>query len=408
MTRADDVYELIARLSRGPLTRPMSAKLRQNENGRWFFRPLITTADGSKRPYFYCPEEICSRGKRAIEAWHRDELQKLTRGEYQLQASMRFGDFLEEFKRRHVNATYIESGKQCAKLGSGTQAKYSAHIKNHIEPALGDLRLCELTIQKLQEWLDSRNLAAATKSDLKALMSLIFTKAEHWGCWAGRNLGEKLEVGRHKPVYQHRKLTDDELRALLAALPEDVRLICEVALFTGLRISEVLGLQEKHIDAARGVLMVRQRYSRGDLAEPKTARSERDVPCGALIHRIALTGDAERFVFSVRTRTARKDTPGREYGGMVCRDDRDINQHFLRPAAKRIGIYWLGFGFHVLRRQFATEAAQSVGEAQAQRAMGHTTSRMTRHYAQADLAAQDAAVRVWQEELLGSTKGPVN
>ena len=31
-------------------------------------------------------------------------------------------------------------------------------------------------------------------------------------------------------------------------------------------------------------------------------------------------------------------------------DDRNLNQHVLRPAAKQLGLYWEGFGFHTFRR----------------------------------------------------------
>ena len=43
----------------------------------------------------------------------------------------------------------------------------------------------------------------------------------------------------------------------------------------------------------------------------------------------------------------------------VSRDDRDINQHFLRPAAQDLGIYWKGFGFHALRREAITSSGAS-------------------------------------------------
>ena len=132
----------------------------------------------------------------------------------------------------------------------------------------------------------------------------------------------------------------------MAALPWDVRLLCCVCLFGTLRISEALGLQEKHLDFVRGLIYIRQRFYRGDLDEVKSETSRRDVPAGYLaddLKRI-VRGDPERFVFQIQT----APQWGRKQA--LCRDDRDINQHFLRPAAKPLGLYWLGFGFHALRR----------------------------------------------------------
>src|SRR5581483_11902904 len=97
-----------------------------------------------------------------------------------------------------------------------------------------------------------------------------------------------------------------------------------VALFCTLRISEVLGLQWKHVDWDRSVLMVRQRYYRGDLDVPKTRKAKRDVPLGQFADRLRAVwpgpGHEDDFVFSVKT------------AHRVCRDDRDINHYFLRKA----------------------------------------------------------------------------
>jgi hypothetical protein len=76
------------------------------------------------------------------------------------------------------------------------------------------------------------------------------------------------------------------------------------------------------------------------------------------------TGDDD-FVFNVQTHAGRWKKPG------VCRDDRDLNQHFLRPAAIALGIYRQAFGFHAFRREAVTEHARAIGQNQAQRMAGH-------------------------------------
>jgi integrase len=53
-------------------------------------------------------------------------------------------------------------------------------------------------------------------------------------------------------------------------------------LYCTLRISEVLGVQWKHVDFRRGVILVRQRFYRGDVDVVKSERSQRDVPMGLL------------------------------------------------------------------------------------------------------------------------------
>jgi hypothetical protein len=67
---------------------------------------------------------------------------------------------------------------------------------------------------------------------------------------------------------------------LPSALPDDVRLMIMASLFCTLRISEVLGLQWRHIDLEDGKIMVRQRFYRGNLDVPKSQKAIRDVAMG--------------------------------------------------------------------------------------------------------------------------------
>ena len=170
-----------------------------------------------------------------------------------------------------------------------------------------------------------------------------------------------------------------------------------MALFCTLRISEVLGLQWKHIDWVRGAVMVRQRFYRGDLDEPKTRKAKRDVPMGQLTERLRAVfpgpGHEDDFVFSVKT--SKGD----------CRDDRDINHYFLRKQAKALGIYWTGFGFHAFRREAITAMSALAGVGQAMNAAGHSKSDMNQEYTLVDLSAQERAVRTFQARILN---GPIS
>ncbi|MBL8233139.1 MAG: tyrosine-type recombinase/integrase [Bryobacterales bacterium] len=297
-----------------------------------------------------------------------------------------FGEFLDEYERDFVLAPET--------LSASTQKKYLSHLKNHIRPAFGSLPMVEITTKRIDLWLaekTAKGLAWSTRCDLRNLMSGIFSQAERWDRWEGKNPARHARVGRKKMARERRKLTVEETRHLLDVLPSDVRLIVMVALFCTLRISEVMGLCWKHVDLDRGVLMVRQRYYRGDLDETKSEHSCRDLPLG---HLVGLLRDvypgpqaSEEFVFGVRTRRGQ------------TRQDRSINRYFLRKAAKQLGIYWKGFGFHVFRREAITAIASQADPLQAMRAAGHTHMDVTLLYTLNDFARQEAAVRTFQEQL---------
>ena len=369
------------------------------ENPRWYIRPYVDRlqADGSikrikERVYIGSCAEM---NKRKAQAEVTRAMAKLNNRQHVVQAQIRFGQLLDEYEKNYV--------LKPDNLSASTKGKYRTHIKNHIRPAFGELMMAEVTTKRIDDWLAEKakaGLSWATRMDLRNLLCGIFTQADKWGYWQEKNPALNVSVGKQRAVREKRKLTDEQTRHLLEALPEDVRLICMVALFCTLRISEVLGLQWKHVDFTRGVLMIRQRFYRGDLDEPKTRKAKRDVPMGRLAdelrRRFPGKGHEADFVFSVKTHLGRWKESG------VCRDDRDISRYFLRPAAKALGIYWTGFGFHAFRREAITAISATAGVGQAMNAAGHTKADMSQEYTLSDLAKQEHAVRVHQDQILGS------
>lgn len=380
--------------------RVQNPKLQQTtgHTPRWFIRPHVKHlgADGALRNQ---KERIylgmCSEmGKRQAIAEKNKVMETINRERYVVQSQMRFGDFLDQYEKQFVRAEH--------NLAASTQQKYLAHLRNHIRPAFADLMMAEITPQRIDAFLAEKakssgmdakgkvkpGLSWAARSDLRNILSGLFTLAHRWGLWTGGNPAQNAIVGRKRPARERRNISDDQIRQLFAELPEDVRLIVQMSLFFTLRISEVFGLQEKHFDFACGLILVRQRYYRGDLDELKSPDARRDIPMEAMTEslRRRMTGDAERFVFSVMTKFGES------------RDDRDINQHFLRPAAKRLGIYWPGFGFHQFRRQAIT--ALGSDPMQAKKIAGHAHVDESGAYTLDDRERQGRVIREHQERIL--------
>ena len=297
-----------------------------------------------------------------------------------------FGRFLDDYERHFVLAP--------SNLAASTRAKYLCHIKNHIRPAFGERAFLEITVRGIEQFLNEKGAAGlswATRTDLRNLLGAIFSTAQRWDVWDGRNPAQRAHVGRRKQVREKRKLTTQDMRLLLESLPADVRIIATLALSCTLRISEVMGLQWKHIDFARGIAMVRQRYYRGDLDETKSERSTRDVPLGHLTAELAKLYPgpkaSDEFVFAVKTRRG------------VSRSECSIRRYFVTKAAKKLGIYFPGLGWHTFRREAITALAANADAVQAMRMAGHTHMDLTLLYGLDDLPRQEAAVRLFQESL---------
>ena len=81
-------------------------------------------------------------------------------------------------------------------------------------------------------------------------------------------------------------------------------------------------------------------------------------------------------------------------------DDRSLQKYYLRPAARALGVYYEGFGWHAFRRQNLTLLQQEGGtvtEAQAQ--AGHSRPQMTGEYTIDDLSRRQKLVLRVQERI---------
>jgi integrase len=312
-------------------------------------------------------------------------MRNVNREVYTIQSQIPFENFVDKYKREHIPT-----------LSAGAQAKYSGLLARHILPAFGAMKLCDIDTEMIQGFLNAKkeeDLAWWTRSDLKNIISGIFTKAEDWSYWEGRNPTLRTTIGRKQWKRERRILTDDQFRRLLAALPTWVQLMVMTAVSTGMRVSEVIGLKWHAVDLQQGKISVTERYYRGDTDKPKSDRACRVLPLGHLVeaYRRHKPPDAraDGHVFE-------------KYGSPL--DDRAILKDFIRPTAKRLGMYFPGFGWHSFRRQHITEI-QKVGatpfEAQAQ--AGHSRLDMTFDYTIDSFERRKEAVLRFQERLLGNT-----
>ncbi len=372
---------------------------------REFQMPSVLRREGP-RPYWYIRYRrkvlVAKKQIKRKEKWHRlgycDEVTKreaqrlrdaiirqINREVYTVQSQVRFSDFVEIYNQQHIPT-----------LGAGTQLKYLSLLENHIVPVFGEMRLSDVGAETIQVFLNSKaadGLSWWTRADLKNILSGIFTKAGDWGYWNEPNPTARTVLGRKRYKRKRRILTDDELRSLLSALPPIIRLMVETAVFTAMRVSEILGLKWRRVDLDRGSIYVEERFYRGDTDEPKSEKAKRALPLGYL---------TETYRRHKPPTTLPDDYVFEQNGEPM--DDRAILSGYIRPVAKRLGFYFEGFGWHSFRRQNLTliqEEGATAFEAQAQ--AGHSRPTMTSEYTVVDLERREQAVRRVQERLLGDT-----
>jgi integrase len=168
---------------------------------------------------------------------------------------------------------------------------YEQHLKDHILPYLGSAKLSSLTVPAVRDFMDKlrtdKRSAAMVKRVIGDLGSIL-ADAQERGLvaqnvvrslshrkkqrQAERRQKAKLKVGTDIP-------SPEEIRAIVANLQGRWRPVLLTAIFTGLRASELRGLQWSDVDFKKCELHVRQRADRfNNTGQPKSAAGQRSVP----------------------------------------------------------------------------------------------------------------------------------
>jgi integrase len=191
--------------------------------------------------------------------------------------------------------------------------------------------------------------------DLSCLKHL-FRKAVEWG-FAVENPAAGVKLFRPQNA-RLRYLSEAEIAALVKACDDYFRPVVVVAIHTGMRRGEILGLKWRDIDLDNGIIHV----------EKTKNRMRRDVPMSETVRRLLFDLNARarcEWVF------ARSDDPGRPL--------RDCRYPFSR-AVKGAGIR--DFRFHDMRHTAASHMVmKGVDLRTVQEILGHKSFQMTLRYA---------------------------
>jgi integrase len=257
-------------------------------------------------------------------------------------------------------------------------------LDRHPLPALGR-RDRVITVDDVAELLHQlRRTGCSAKTSASALATLQsvmrFARRCGWIVADPVELLEHDERPRPQPRRQ-RVLGRAEIERLLGVCAPRDRLMLATVLYTGLRISEMLGLVWDDVDFAAGVIHIRAQLSRAhrgapaQRVAPKTPASLRDIP---LVPQLARLLSAHRqtsrfarggdWVFA----TAR----GTPFG------HRNVSRRCLGRAAQVAGLNddgWPPLRFHDLRHTFASHLIIDLGldVAQVSRVLGHARITIT-------------------------------
>jgi integrase len=181
---------------------------------------------------------------------------------------------------RQISDFYLNSDA-FRRLAHTTRYCYKHIIDDYLVPNWGGQFAVNIKSLAVEEWLCSLDLAAPTRGKTKCVMMVVFLHAEKYdripeGFTA--NLERKVNIASTSD-YQAVVLTAKETSTILRQLREPERTMTLLVAATGLRFSEVAGLQWQDIDYANECIHVRRTWIDGVVSEKlKTKQSRSAVP----------------------------------------------------------------------------------------------------------------------------------
>ena len=127
---------------------------------------------------------------------------------------------------------------------------YEYILDKHVLPALGDIRLRDMTLDHVQALVRLKiesGLSIQTARHIRNVISAIFTHAKKRRVFHGDNPAEGVTMPEMVRKERH-SLTFEQAKALLEALPTPAKEMALVAITTSLNVAEMLALRWKWVN----------------------------------------------------------------------------------------------------------------------------------------------------------------
>jgi integrase len=337
------------------------------KSDRWYgvYRVDVLQADGTfTRQQCWQPLGLVSeQSKRAAWREFQPYLDRVNDAAIKLppKVGLTLSEFVEEWRRDvAVNLK-----------GSTTRAAES-HLRAHITPKLGSLRLTEITTKTVQgfvAYLASGGRSRKTVENVLLTLSSLLKTARAWGYACGDFRFADLTLPREGVKAEQRSFEDQEVQRIIANAPEPLSTIVAVTAVLGLRIGETLALRRSDVDFAKHVIRIRQSVDAatrtvGGVKSPSSSADlpmSRELETRLRVHLLRHDGKSDLLFVNLR---------GRAYSANKLREKK------LHPLLKRLGIPH--GGFHAMRHG-ATSAlfADGATPAVVQKQLRHSDARIT-------------------------------
>lgn len=281
-----------------------------------------------------------------------ERLRPLNQGLITVGSASRFEDYVEGIYKETMLKVMAKS----------TQARYNSVLKIYLQPAFGQLCLRDITPRAVQQYfsgMTDSKLSHESKDKIRDVLSSVLGSAVTYEYLVKNPVeGVKLppaKTGKRVKPY----ITPEMFESLIVLIPEPYATMVFVAVYTGLRVSELIGLRWRNVHDDS--ITIEERCCRGDWGAPKSEASNATIAVNPeVIDRLyrlkSLTVEVKAGRALRRYPAVKSDGPEdlvfqSVVKGVSMRDNTILVRH-IKPAAAKLGIPWVNW--QVFRRSYAT------------------------------------------------------
>ncbi len=210
-----------------------------------------------------------SMPEREVRKIAAESLRSLNQGFLSLGSATKFRDYVAGVYEETVLPVRAKS----------TKDRYESVIRNYLLPAFGEACLRDISPQTVQQYFSGMAespLSDESKDKIKDVLSAILSSAVKYG-YLVKNPVEGVILPRSGAAKRHKPfLRPPGFAILLEAMAEPYASMVYVAMYTGLRVSELIGLRWRNVH--EDSITIEERYCRGDWGAPKSDASNATSP----------------------------------------------------------------------------------------------------------------------------------
>jgi integrase len=279
----------------------MAGQIIRRGDQTWLIRIYLgTDPETGKRRYF---NHTVHGTKKKAQQYLTQKLGEKDRGTFVEPARMSVDAYLDR---------WLEDSAR-PRLRRRTFEDYKWLLKAYVRPVLGSSRLDQvqpLDVQSLYNKMRERGLSGRTVHVTHNVVRLALKQAVRW-----KMLSQNPTEGVDLPRWEKREMLalspEEVVRFRTAASSDRWGVLFDLALVTGMRPGEILGLRWCDVNLVTGSLMVRQTLARTGKAwrfePPKTEKSRRTIPLPRPVVRTLAAHKARQAEIRLRFGTEYQD-----------------------------------------------------------------------------------------------------